>query len=291
VLAPATALAAVGELTDYQERPMGRLEGKVALITGAARGQGLSHAIAMAEEGADIIAVDIDPHGGTADEAPNVLAEAVREVEGRGRRIFARHANVARLDGLKAVVNAAVASLGRLDCVVVNAAVASVFTPVFEHDEDSWERILTVNLKGAWATCMAAAPHLVSGASIVLIGSTAALRPAPGYVAYNASKHGLKGMMKAMILELAPRGIRVNAVHPGIVDTPMFHNPAMYKFLTGDENCSREKLAAHLGPHNPMGVPWVESKDISAAVLFLCSEDARYITGADIPVDGGAASK
>jgi (+)-trans-carveol dehydrogenase len=267
------------------------LEGKVALITGAARGQGQAHAIAFAEKGADVIAIDIDPGAGTDSGVPAVLAETVREVERRGRRIVARLANVAVLSELQAAVTESVAILGRLDFVVVNAAIASISTPVFDHSEENWSRILDVNVKGAWATCKAASPFLDSGASIVLIGSTAALRPAPGYVAYNASKHALKGMMRAMVLELAPRGIRVNAVHPGVVDTPMFHNPGMYKLLTGDENASRETIAGLLRPGSPMGIPWVEARDVAAAVIFLCSDDARYITGADIPVDAGAAAK
>lgn len=271
---------------------MASLEGKVAFITGAARGQGQSHAFMMAEQGADIIAVDIglpgEPEGQTT---PVCLEETVREVRQRGRRIVARQADVARLAELERAVAEGVAELGRLDCVVANAALGGIATPIFELKEGDWSRILEVNLKGAWATCKAAAPHLCSGASIVLVGSTAALRPAPGYAAYSASKHGLVGLMRTLVLEVAPLGIRVNAVHPGLVDTPMFHNPAMYKLLTGDEAASRDVVTERMRTQSPMGVPWVESRDVSAAVIFLCSDEARYITGASIAVDAGASAK
>ena len=271
---------------------MTALEGKVAFITGAARGQGRSHAVMMAEQGADIIAVDIDPAGAAARaDVPAVLEETVRDVERCGRRIVARLADVARLEELERAVADGVSALGRLDCVVANAAVGGIATPVFDLGEEQWSRLLDVNLKGAWATCKAASPHLGSGASIVLVGSTAALRPAPGYAAYSASKHGLTGLMRTLVLELAPRGVRVNAVHPGVVDTPMFHNSAMYKLLTGDENASRESVAELMKAHSPMGVPWVESRDVSAAVIFLCSDDARYVTGANIAIDAGAAAR
>jgi NAD(P)-dependent dehydrogenase (short-subunit alcohol dehydrogenase family) len=221
-----------------------------------------------------------------------VLEETVREVERRGRRIVARLADIAKLAELERTVADGVAELGRLDCVVANAAVGgSIATPVFDIGEEQWSRILDVNLKGAWATCKAASPHLGAGASILLVGSTAALRPAPGYAAYSASKHGLTGLMRTLVLEVAPRGIRVNAVHPGVVDTPMFHNPAMYKLLTGDENASRESVAERMKALSPMGIPWVKSRDVSLAVIFLCSDDARYITGASIAIDAGAAAK
>lgn len=270
---------------------MKRLQGKVALITGAARGQGLSHAIAMAEEGADIIAIDVDPENRMAAAIPAVLEDAVREVERRGRRIVAGLANVADLGEVEAVVARGVEQLGRLDFVIANAAVASMPVAIFDDTPDAWRRVLEVNTMGAWITCKASSSHLQAGAAIVLIGSTASLRPAPFYAAYNASKHGLKGLMKAMTLELAPRGIRVNAIHPGIVDTPMFHNKTMYKMIAGDENAPKDVIADRLRPNNPMGIPWVEPRDISAAVIFLCSDDARYITGVDIAVDGGFAAK
>ena len=271
---------------------MARLDGKVAFITGAARGQGRCHAIGMAEQGADILAVDIDHEAGdSATGLPAGLADTVREVERLGRRIVARAADVTKLEELEQAVAEGVGVFGKLDCVVANAAMGGLATPIFDLREDQWSRLLEVNLRGVWATCKAASPYLASGASIVLVGSTASLRPSPGYAAYGASKHGLLGLMRAMVLEVAPRGIRVNAVHPGIVDTPMFHNPAMYKLLAGDESASREAIADILRPNNPMGVPWVEPRDISAAVVFLCSDEARYITGANLAIDAGAAAK
>jgi (+)-trans-carveol dehydrogenase len=269
---------------------MPRLKDKVAFITGAAQGQGRSHAIMMAEEGADIIAVDIGRGESAPSGVPSVLGETVAEVEKRGRRIVARHGDVRNLAELQSVVDEGVRQLGRLDYVVANAAVTAK-GPVFEHSEEEWSRILDVNLRGVWATCKAASKYLKKGASIVLIGSTASLKPAPGYVAYCSSKHGLVGLMHTMMAELAPLGIRVNAVHPGVVDTPMFNNPAMYKIISGNENASREEIAAILAPRSPMGVPWVEPRDISNAVIFLCSDEARYITGVDLPVDAGSAGR
>ena len=269
---------------------MPRLKDKVAFITGAAQGQGQSHAIMMAEEGADIIAVDVGQGKPATSGVPSVLEKTVAEVQNRGRRIVARHGDVAKLAELQSAVDEGVRELGRLDYVVANAAV-TVKCSIFEHTEEQWSRLLDVNLRGVWATCKAASPHLKKGASIVLIGSTAALKPAPGYVAYCASKHGLVGLMHTMMVELAPLGIRVNAVHPGAVDTPMFHNPTMYKIIAGNENASREEVAAILKPRSPMGVPWVDSSDISNAVIFLCSEEARYITGVNLPVDAGSAAR
>lgn len=267
-----------------------RLKDKVAFITGAAQGQGQSHAIMMAEQGAHIIAVDLGRGEPASSGVPSVLAKTVAEVEKRGRRIVARHADVGKLAELQSVVDEGVRQLGRLDYVVANAAISAKGS-VFDHTEEQWGRILDVNLRGAWATCKAASPYLKSGASIVLIGSTASLKPSPGYVAYCSSKHGLVGLMHTMMLELAPMGIRVNAVHPGAVDTPMFHNPAMYKILTGNENASRDEIAAILKPRSPMGVPWVDPSDISNAVIFLCSDEARYITGVNLPVDTGSAAR
>jgi (+)-trans-carveol dehydrogenase len=269
---------------------MQRLKDKVAFITGAAQGQGRSHAIMMAEEGADIIAVDIGQGKQAESAVPSVLGATVAEVEKRGRRIVARHADVRNLAQLQSAVDEGVRELGRLDYVVANAAVTAK-GPIFEHTEEQWSRLLEVNLRGVWATCKAASPYLKKGASIVLVGSTASLKPAPGYVAYCSSKHGLVGLMHTMTVELAPLGVRVNAVHPGIVDTPMFHNPAMYKIIAGNENASREEIAVILKPRSPMGVPWVEPSDISNAVIFLCSDQARYITGVDLPVDAGSAAR
>jgi (+)-trans-carveol dehydrogenase len=243
----------------------------------------------MAEEGADIIAVDVGSQAATSG-VPSVLDRTIAEVEKRGRRIVARHADVRNLAELQSAVDEGVRNLGRLDYVVANAAVTAR-GPIFEHTEEQWDKLLDVNLRGAWATCKAASAHLKRGASIVLIGSTAALKPAPGYVAYCAGKHGLIGLMHTMMVELAPLGIRVNAVHPGAVDTPMFHNPTMYKLIAGNENASREEIAAILKPRSPMGIPWVEPRDISNAVIFLCSEEARYITGVDLTVDTGAAAR
>jgi len=270
---------------------MARLAGKVAFITGAARGQGQSHAIMMAEEGADIIAVDVGQSGEPSTSAASSnLDETIAAVEQRGRKIVARTADVRNLAELQRAVEAGFGEFGRIDCVVANAAVTA-HGAIFDQSEEQWSRILDVNLRGAWATCKAASPHLKGGGSIVLVGSTASLKPAPGYAAYVASKHGLVGLMRTMMLELAPLGIRVNAVHPGVVNTPMLHNGKMYSLLTGNEDAGRDEVATVLARASPMRVPWVESRDVSNAVIFLCSEEARYIAGANLAVDAGASAK
>jgi (+)-trans-carveol dehydrogenase len=273
-----------------KSKTMSRLAGKVAFITGAAQGQGQCHAIMMAEEGADIIAVDVGPSNAPPTPGSSArLEETIAEVEKRGRRIVARVADVRNLAELQYAAEAGFREFGQIDCVIANAGVSAAGS-VFDQSEEQWSRILDINLRGAWATCKAGSPYLKKGASIVLIGSTSSLRPAPGYAAYTASKHGLVGLMRTMMVELAPLGIRVNAVHPGVVDTPMFHNPTMYKILTGREDASREEVAAILAPMSPMRVPWVESRDVSNAVIFLCSDDARYVAGVNFTVDTGVSA-
>jgi SDR family mycofactocin-dependent oxidoreductase len=276
----------------------GRVEGKVALITGAARGQGRSHALRLAEEGADIIAIDLCGPIASVQypmPSPDDLAETVAQVEALDRRIVATQADVRDFEALEGAIDAGVAELGRLDVVSANAGIAGYWTSTLDIDEQSWADMLDVNLTGVWHTVKAAAPHLIAtgpGGSIVLTSSSAGLRAFHGIGHYVASKHGVVGLMKSLALELGRHGIRVNSVHPAGVDTPMLQNEETYQLFSPDHpNPSRETFAEVSQALNVLPIPWLEPSDISNAVLFLASDEARYITGATLPVDAGILIK
>lgn len=272
---------------------MGRVSGKVAFITGAARGQGRSHAVRLAEEGADIIAVDICrqvPTAGYPMATPEDLAETVRQVKALDRRIVAAEADVRDHAALRRVLDAGVAELGRLDIVAANAGIAGCFGPAEELSEAAWADMLDINLTGVWHTAKAAIPHLKAsgGGSLILTSSGAGLRGYPNLAHYTAAKHGVVGLMRTLALELAPAGIRVNSIHPNMVDTPMIMNEETYRLFRPDlEHPAREDLAAAGLALNALPIPWVEPIDISNAVLFLASDEARYVTGVALPVDAG----
>jgi (+)-trans-carveol dehydrogenase len=272
---------------------MGKLAGKVAFITGAARGQGRSHAVWLAREGADIIAMDacadietVPYKGATEDD----LAETVAEVEALDRRIVARKADVRDYAGLKAVLDEGVAQLGRLDIVSANAGIFS-HAPAAELTEEQWGQMIDINLTGVWRTCKAAIPHLVAGGrggSVIITSSVAGLRGTPNFAHYSTAKHGLVGLMRTLALELAPHSIRVNSLHPGNVNTPMVHNEDLYRmFMPGSENPTREEFTARAKTMSPLPTPWAEPADISSALVFLASDEGRYITGVTLPVDAG----
>jgi SDR family mycofactocin-dependent oxidoreductase len=263
----------------------GRVAGKVAFITGAARGQGRAHAIRLAEEGADIIAVDIcrdyDTVGYPMATAED-LAETVKAVEALDRRIIATQADVRDATALKAAVDDGVAQLGHLDIVSANAGICTVQT----WDEVTpavWQDTLDTNLTGVWNTMVVSAPHLIAagGGSIICTSSTAGIKGLPYLAPYVAAKHGVVGIAKTMANELAKYKIRVNTVHPTGVDTPM-----------GTGLGGLESLIARdpsLGPiyMNTLPVESVDARDISNAVLFLASDEARYVTGLEFTVDAG----
>lgn len=275
----------------------GRLSGKVAFITGAARGQGRSHAIRLAEEGADIIAVDLNesiPNTGAPGATDEDLAATVAEVEALDRRIIARKADVRDFDALRDVVDAGVEEFGRLDIVSANAGISSLPRQTHELSEEMWQTMLDINLSGVWHTAKAAVPHLISGGrggAIVLTSSAAGLRAYPNIAHYVSAKHGVVGLMKTLAVELAPHRIRVNSVHPTQVDTPMIQNPATYELFTGNAEASREEFAAVSQSTNALPVPWVESIDVSNALLWLASDEARYVTGVALPIDAGSVVK
>lgn len=272
---------------------MGKLEGKVAFITGAARGQGRNHAVRLAQEGADIIAVDVArqvetvPYPtATADD----LAETVRRVEALDRRIVAAEADVRDLAALTRVVDDGVAQLGRLDVVIANAGI-SVPAPTLEMDEETWSTMIDVNLTGVWKTVRAAVPHVVAGGrggSVVMTSSLAALKANANTAHYTAAKAGLVGLMKVMALELAPQNIRVNTVHPTTVATDMILNDPTYRLFRPDiENPGRAEFEEAALTLNKMPVAALESDDITNAVLYLVSDDGRYVTGTTHVVDAG----
>jgi SDR family mycofactocin-dependent oxidoreductase len=276
----------------------GRVAGKVAFITGAARGQGRSHTIRLAQEGADIIAVDLAGQIGTVPYAmatPGDLAETVKEVEALDRRIIATQADVRDYGALKSAVDDGVAQLGRLDIVSANAGIFS-FGMLEDLDETTWQDMIDVNLTGVWHAAKAAIPHLraAGGGSIILTSSTAGLQALPNTGHYNSAKHGVVGLMRTLALELAPAMIRVNSVHPTAVDTDMIQNSATYELFASDlpvAERTKEALAPRFQGLNVLPIPWVEAVDISNAVLWLASDEARYVTGVTLPVDAGLTIK
>jgi (+)-trans-carveol dehydrogenase len=273
-----------------------RVEGKVAFVTGAARSQGRSHALRLAQEGADIIAVDLcGPVASIEMYAPATeedLAETVRQVEALDRRIVSTKADVRDSGALRAAVDAGVAELGRLDIVCANAGVFEI-APALELTDAAWQEMIDINLTGVWNTCRAALPHLQErGGSIVITSSTAGLKGTPNTVHYTAAKHGVVGIMRTIANEFAAQSIRCNTVHPTGVDTVMIQNEKTWGLFEPDNpHPTRESAAPIFATTNALPVPWVEPVDISNAILFLASDEARYITGVTLPVDAGYTVK
>ena len=275
----------------------GRLSGKVAFVTGAARGQGRSHAIRLAEEGADIIAVDICaqiesvPYGLAT---PDDLAVTVRAVEAAGRQALARQADVRDFDMLDAALAEGVAEFGRLDVVSANAGIVSA-RAAHKIPEDSWRDVIDVNLTGAWHTAKAATPHLIAGGrggAIVLTSSATALKPSLNLAHYISAKCGVIGLMRTLALELAPHSIRVNALAPGAVNTDMIMNSATYRLFRPDlEEPSAVDTTDVLAGLHALPVSWLEPESVTSALLFLASDEGKYITGTVLPVDAGWAAK
>jgi (+)-trans-carveol dehydrogenase len=275
----------------------GRVAGKVAFITGAARGQGRSHALRLAQEGADIIAVDIAGPVESVTAYPMAteedLAETVRQVEALDRRIVARKADVRDPQALKAALDDGVAQLGKLDIVCANAGIFQTQPSLGLEDRD-WQETIDINLTGVWNTVKAALPHLIAnnGGSVILTSSVAGLKAVPNAIHYGAAKHGVIGIMRTVAVEFAQHGIRANSVHPTSVDTIMVQNESVWGlFDPANPHPTRESAEAVFTTTNTLPVPWVEPIDISNAVLFLASDEARYITGVTLPVDAGSMLK
>ena len=276
----------------------GRVAGKVAFITGAARGQGRSHAIRLAQEGADIIAVDLCGQVATVPyemSTPDDLAETVKEVEALDRRIVATQADVRDYGAVKAAVDDGVAQLGRLDIVVANAGIGALGASLAKMDSKTWQDTIDINLTGVWLSAKAGIPHLIAGGrggSIVLTSSVGGVKGMEGAGHYVAAKHGVIGLMRTLALEMARHKIRVNTVMPTQVNTPMAVNEGTFRLFRPDlENPTIDDFAVASAMTNPLQVPWMEPEDISNAVLFLACDESRYITGVALPVDAGSMLK
>ena len=255
---------------------MGSLDGKVVFITGAARAQGRSHALRVAQEGADVIAVDLCaaplrlgyPPASVAD-----LDETARLVEDAGRRIVTVVADVRDQVALDTALERGVGELGRLDVVIANAAISS-WGRFWELPDEVWLATMDINLTGVWRTFRAAAPRLIEqgdGGSMIAISSVAGIKALPGQAHYSAAKHGLVGLVKAAAIELGPYGIRVNSVHPGGILTPML------------EGAGTGPAVAAATPLGRLGT----TAEVAGAVLYLASDEASFVTGAQLVVDGG----
>jgi SDR family mycofactocin-dependent oxidoreductase len=269
------------------------LDGKVALVTGAARGQGRAQALRLAESGAGVIAVDI---ASTIDSVPYGLAsaddlyETASLVEAQGAAAFAVHADVRDASALADAVARGVGEIGRLDIVVASAGIWSA-APFLEMSEQTYRDVIDVQLHGSWNTCRATLPYLVEqgeGGSIVLINSTAGFTGFPNQAHYNVAKHGCIGLMRSLANEFAECFIRVNCVHPGSVATPMIDNPDLWRTIAaGAADPTLEDFAAAFRAMNLLPVPWVDPVDVANAVVWLASDEARYVTGVCLPVDAG----
>ena len=276
----------------------GRVADKIAFVTGAARGQGRSHAVRLAQEGADIIAVDIcqrfdnspAPAATTED-----LLETAELVKGMGRRIVIAEVDVRDFDALKSAVDSGVEQLGGLDIIVANAGIGTGGVRLDRMDEQLWQEMIDVNLSGVWKSVKAGVPHLVSGGrggSIILTSSVAGLKAYPHTGHYVAAKHGVVGLMRSFAVELGAQSIRVNSVHPTHVNTPLLINETTFRLFRPDlDNPGPDDLAPVCQSFHTLPIPWVTPEDISNAVLFLASDESRYITGVALPVDAGSCLK
>jgi (+)-trans-carveol dehydrogenase len=279
-----------------------RVSGKVALVTGAARGQGRSHAVRLAEEGAAVIAVDLSDEASKdisryspypmATEAD--LAETARLVAAAGGDILTCHADVREQDSLDDAVRAALDRFGRIDIVSANAGIGGFYASAWEYSRENWQAVIDVDLTGIWQTAKAVAPVMVRQASgsIVITSSTMGMKGLPNMIAYVAAKHGAIGVMRALAHELAPHSVRVNAVAPTSVGTDMIFNDAIYRLFRPDlAEPAKEDTAEAFASLNLLPVPWNEARDVSAAVLWLASDEARHVTGIVLPIDAGQLAK
>jgi (+)-trans-carveol dehydrogenase len=275
----------------------GKLAGQVAFVTGAARGQGRSHAVRLAAEGADIIAIDACtqletvPYG-LATEAD--LAETARQIEALDRRVIARKVDVRDLEGLIAAVDEGVAELGRLDIIIANAGISS-YSAAADLSEQQWMEMIDVNLNGVWRTYRAGIQHIRAGGqggAIIITSSVAGMRGIPNTSHYAAAKHGVVGLMRVLALEHGRERIRVNTIHPTNVNTDMIQNePTIELFLPHKKDPTPEEYQKVARSLNVLPIPWVEPSTISDMVVFLASPEGQYITGAMIPIDAGMSMR
>ncbi len=275
---------------------VGRLPGKVALITGAARGIGRAQAVRFAQEGAAVIALDICGAVDTVLTPPSTpadLDETARLVSEAGGRIVTEIVDVRDTEAVQAATDRGVDALGGLDIVCATAGITSR-EMAMDMSEIAWQTMLDVNLSGVWRTCRATAPHLIQrgAGSMILVSSIAGLRGLVGVAHYTSAKHGVVGLMRTLANELAPHNIRVNSVHPTNVDTPMIQNDNVRAAFRPDlDHVSREQFAEAACSMNMLPIPWVDPVDVANACLFLASDEARYITAVTLPVDAGSTQR
>jgi SDR family mycofactocin-dependent oxidoreductase len=266
----------------------GPLQGRVAFITGAARGQGRAHAIRLAREGADIIASDICAPVSDSityqPATPEDLAETVRAVEAEGRKILAREVDIRDDAALRQLVSDGVEQFGRIDILVANAGVLS-WGRIWELSDEQWDAVVGVNLTGTWRTLRAVIPVMIeagNGGSIVVVSSSAGLKATPGNGHYSATKHGLVALTNALAIELGEYGIRVNSIHPYSVDTPMIEPELMMQIFGEHPQYVHSFGPMPLQPNGFMG-----ADEVADVVAFLAGDGSGTLTGAQIPVDKG----
>jgi SDR family mycofactocin-dependent oxidoreductase len=270
---------------------MGRVDGKVAIVTGAGRGQGRAHCVRLAEEGADIIGIDIcgplSPAIPYEMASSDDLAQTAKQVTAAGRRCVTAVADIRDVEQVRAAVDTGIAELGGLDIVVANAGVISTGYS-WELSEEAWDVVIDVNLKGTWNTTRATIPHLIEageGGSIIIVSSAAGIRGHLPYSHYVASKHGIVGLMKALSNEVGRHNIRVNSIHPtAVTGTGLALNKE-------PEVLAEEDALFGLGAMNILPVDAVEPRDVANAVLFLACDESRFVTGLQLTVDAGATNK
>jgi SDR family mycofactocin-dependent oxidoreductase len=278
---------------------MGRVDGKVVFITGAARGQGRSHAIRLAEEGANIVAVDICAPIASMRyplATPEDLQQTVKEVEATGRKIIARQADVRDRSQLKATIDEALSNFGRVDVVVANAGICPMEDPSLC---EGFVDVTDVDLIGVMNTVAVSLPHLQSGASIIVTGSTAGMMEgttenlgASGGVGYAWAKQVIVRYVEVLALQLAPHMVRLNAIHPTNCDTHLLQNDDIYRAFRPDlDNPTKEDAKLAFPAMQAMPIPWIDPVDVSHLVTFLASDESRYITGLNIRLDAGAMLK
>jgi (+)-trans-carveol dehydrogenase len=276
---------------------MGSLDGNVAFVTGAARGMGRAFCVRLAEEGADIVAVDIAAPIETVEydlAADDDLEETARLVAEAGAGVLTCRADVRDLGQLEAAVVAALDRFGHLDVVCANAGIVS-HGLLSEMSEETWGQMIDINLSGVWRTVRATVPSMIErgrGGSIIFTSSAAGLKGFPVVGHYSAAKHGVVGLARSLAVELGEHNIRVNTVNPTVVETPMVFNEASYRsFVPDKENPTREDVIEVYRALNVLPVETIEPADVAAAVTWLASDESRYVTGVSIPIDAGNLQK
>ena len=276
---------------------MGKLDGKVAFITGIARGQGRSHALTLAREGADIIGLDlcrtpasVPYHGATQAD----LEETVRLVEDTGRKIVAEQADVRDLAQVQAVFDAGIAQFGRVDIVLPNAGICAGGL-TWEITPEAWQEMLDINLTGPWHTVRVAIPTMIEqgqGGAIVFTGSVDALKGSANISSYAAAKHGITGLMRSLANEVGQYGIRVNSINPGHVDTIMLGNEFVWGLFRPDlDRPTKDDVVESFRGTNLLPEPWMQPEDVSNAILYLVSDQGRFVTGTTQLLDTGFLAK